>query len=341
MLDTYQYLHESEGELFNLGNRDLSNLSNRTRLKKTFHAISCIANGMYYNEIANEVGVPISYVQRCASFLEHKKNDETMLPLLHPTMVANVYKLGMEKRIVLYPNKNIIQKKYMTRSISLQDIQGNSSKNLAFYTYPQNYTFPKEETNFVSEIITPFYPIYVNLTTPLFKEPNITPRFFKLKKQMRNEKLENILTGIPSFEPGKVDLMNFLLCKYSENTARPGILNEILENNYSGENEINYNIVKNRMEELKKEGIIAPGARLNLEPLEYKRCFLRINTNEISKIMKTFNELNMPTRVALIKGKLKTFYLDLQFPFYHFNDIMEILAKIDSEYKIYLKSKFL
>ena len=118
------------------------------------------------------------------------------------------------------------------------------------------------------------------------------------------------------------DPITVYICAYAEELPdlTPGILTEKLEQDFKDyeEIDISYDKVRTTLNKMKDEEVIFPKNALNLEPLSYQSALVRIEAKEIYRIMATFNEFNMLTRIALTPKK-DTYYLFIQYPFYQFS----------------------
>ena len=297
-----------------------------------------LMQGLTYREIAEKIGSRISYVQRVMDFLRNNG-------LLHwGRWSPNVYKIGMKKSIAFLdweqremPVKD--NRKYATYA---SHVQTEETKVLVVYTYPE-----KDEDKIkgdIGEQITPFYYTNTRFTVPFFKRLDLVKEFFDIFDSMDNN--EKILMGSPSFETNKVDdhPITVYICKYSELLPEltAGMLTEKLEQDFKDykEIDINFERVRNTLNKMKEEEVIFPKNLLYLKPLSYQASLVKICSKEIYKVMGTFNEFNMLTRVALTNEK-NIYYFYIQYPFYQFSEVMEILDKVNPAHRTYIETKFI
>ena len=132
------------------------------------------------------------------------------------------------------------------------------------------------------------------------------------------------------------------ICRYCELLPDlvSGILTDRLEQDFKDyEIDVSYERVRTTLKIMKEKGVIFPKNALYLKPLSYQSTLVRIRTKEIYKIMGTFSEFNMLTRLALTQDP-EVFYLYIQYPFYQFPDVMEILNQLDPDNKTYTETQF-
>ncbi|MBU7045630.1 MAG: hypothetical protein HXS54_04270 [Theionarchaea archaeon] len=297
-----------------------------------------LMQGLTYRQIAEKIGKQISYVQRVMDFLR----DNGLL--YWGRWSPNVYKIGMEKSIVFldWKDRNLPLEKNYDYTTYVHHVQARSAKILVVYTYPRGDKSKIEGEK--GDIITPFYYTHTRFTTPFFRKiDDFVREFFDVFESTKND--EKILTATPSFEPEEIDdhPITVYICKYGEKLPEltPGILTEKLEQDFKDhkEIEISYDKVRNILSRMKDEQVIFPKNALYFDPLSYQKVLVKIQTKEIYRIMETFNQFNMLTRMAKTR-KPDIFYLYVQFPFYEFPDVMEIIAELDPTHEAYLETKF-
>lgn len=306
--------------------------------QKKLDTMYYLMQGLTYRQIADKVGKQISYVQRVMNFLRNNGL------LYWGRWSPNVYKIGMKKSIAFlnWEDRNVPEEKNEKHTTYVHYAQAENAKVIVIYTY-----LKEEESEIVGEVgelITPFYYTHTRFTVPLLrKTDNFVKEFNDRFDLMKNDK--EVLIGTPSFEAKKIydDPITIHTCKYAELLPEltPGILTEKLEEDFKDhkEVEVSYDKVRTTLNRMKEEEVIFPKNALNFEPLSYQAALVRINTKEIYRIMATFNEFNMLTRMALTPEQ-GIFYLFIQYPFYQFPDVMEILTELDPTHTAYIETKF-
>jgi hypothetical protein len=304
--------------------------------QKRLDTIDFLMRGLTYRQIADRLGKRISYVQQVMDFLR----DNGLL--YWGRWAPNVYRIKMKKSIAFldWRDKEIPIRENGKYETFVQQVQAKYAKVCAIYTYPI------DDENLIKgdrgELITPFYHTYARFTVPLFKEINLVNEFFDIFDSMDNDK--KILSGVPSFEmePSYTDPITVYICRYAEllPDLTPGALTERLESDFKSNKsiEVNYNKIRETLSKMKEEGVIFPKNMLWLKPLSYQRVLARVKTNEIYRIMKTFNNFNMLTQVALTK-KIDEYYLFIEYPFHQFSEVLEILSKLDPNLETYVLTK--
>jgi hypothetical protein len=305
--------------------------------QKKLDTVYYLMQGLTYRQIAEKIDKQISYVQRVMNFL--RENDLLFWGRWSP----NVYKIGMRKSIAFldWEDRELPVKKNYRHTTYVHLAQAERAKAIVIYTY-----LKEEETDIegdIGEQITPFYYTHTRFTVPLFKKIDLAKEFHDRFESTKNDK--KILIGTPSFEVEKVydDPITVYICSHAEllPEATPGILTEKLEEDFKDheEIEISYDKIRTTINKMKEKEVIFPKNALNFEPLSYQAALVRIETEEIYRIMATFNEFNMLTRMALTPDQ-NIFYLYVQYPFYQFSDVMEILAELDPANRTYVETKF-
>lgn len=309
--------------------------------QKKLDTMYYLMKGKTYGEVANQVEKEIHYVQRVMNFLERNE-------LLHwGRWSPNVYKIGMKKSIAFLSWKQ--------RKLPVSKKRGGNFKYATYVHYVRAektkvlviYTYPKEDEPKIrgkkGEPITPFYYTDTRFTVPFFKKINLVKEFFDEFGSVDNT--ESVLIGTPSFdEDDKTHPIIVYICRYCEllSELSPGILKEYFEHDfrdYTGDIDISYENIEKKLNWMIKNGVIFPRNALHLKPLSYQSTLFRISTKEIYKIMGTFNKFNMLTRLALTRNK-DEFYLYLQYPFYQFPDVMQIVDRLDPNSRAYIETKY-
>ena len=305
--------------------------------QKKLDTVYYLMQGLTYRQIAEKIDKQISYVQRVMDYLRNNGL------LYWGRWAPNVYKIGMKKSIAFldWKDRNVPEEDNFKYATYIHHVKAGKTKILTVYTYPEG-----EESEIKGEIgesITPFYFTHTHFTAPFFKKINLVKEFFDLFGSVKND--ENMLTGTPSFETERVydDPLTVYICRYAQLLPEltPGDLTDRLKQDLEDfkEIDISYVNVRTRLNRMIKEKVIYPKNVLYMKPLAYQAAFVRIRTNEIYRIMGTFNEFNMLTRLALTQDS-EVFYLYIQYPFYQFSEVMEILDELDSTHKAYIETKF-
>jgi len=305
--------------------------------QKKLDTVYFLMQGLTYEQIAGKIHKRISYVHRVMNFLRNNGL------LYWGRWTPNVYKIGMEKSIVFlnWKERKLPHEKNFRYATYVHHVQAENAKVLVVYTYPKEDE--AEIKGKKGEPITPFYYTHTRFTIPFFKRINLTKKFFNIFDSMEND--EKILIGTPSFETEKIydDPITVYICRYCELLPElvPGILTDKLEQDFKDykEVDISYEKVRTTLNRMKEEEVIFPRNALYFKPLSYQSTLVRIRTKKIYKIMKTFNEFNMLTRLALARDP-DVFFLYLQYPFYQFSEVMEILNQLDPDSKTYTETKF-
>ncbi|MBU7028323.1 MAG: hypothetical protein HXS48_15430 [Theionarchaea archaeon] len=305
--------------------------------QKKLDTVYYLMQGLTYRQIAEKIDKQISYVQRVMNFL--RDNDLLFWGRWSP----NVYRIGMKKSIAFldWEDRDVPVKENYKYTTYVHQAQMENAKVIVIYTYLNEDE--SEIKGDIGEPITPFYYTHTRFTVPFFKKINLVEEFYDKFGSMKNDK--EILIGTPSFEAESVydDPITIHICKYAELLPEltPGILTEKLDQDFKNHKgiEISYDKVRITLNRMKEEEVIFPRNALNFERLSYQAALVRIKTKEIYRIMGTFNEFNLLTRMALTPDQ-DTFYLFIQYPFYQFPDAMEILAELDPTHKAYIETKF-
>jgi hypothetical protein len=307
--------------------------------QKKLDTVYYLMQGLTYREIAKKIDKQISYVQRVMSFLRNNGL------LYWGRWSPNVYKIGMEKSIAfldLEDEKMLFGKELYRYVTYIQRVQAEETKVLVIWTYPKDDRHEIE--NYLKEKITPFYYTNTRFTVPLFKKIDLPKKFFDRFDTVKND--EKIVMGNPSFRAQEVydDPITVYTCMYAESLPEltPGALTKKLEKEFKNQSEIKikYEDIRKNLNMMIEKGVLFPKNALYFKPLSYQSTLLRIKTKEIYKIMDTFNQFNMLTRLALTEEQ-DTFYLYIQYPFHQFTDTMEILDKLDPDHKAYIETKFI
>ncbi|MGC1123131.1 MAG: hypothetical protein WBA22_18770 [Candidatus Methanofastidiosia archaeon] len=304
--------------------------------QKRLDTVYYLMKGLSYRQIAEKVDKQISYVQRVMDFLR-----ENGL-LYWGRWAPNVYRIGMKKSIALldWKDREIPMRDNSKYETFVNYVQARKTKVCAIYTYPRDDEELIEGDK--GEQITPFYHTHTRFTAPLFKKIDLAKEFFDTFDSLDNDR--GILSGKPSFEtePSYTDPMTVYICRYGEllPDLTPGALTEKLKKDFKdNENiEVNYNRVRDTLNKMKDDGVIFPKNMLWLRPLSFQRTLARMRTDQIYRIMKTFNEFNMLTQLALTKEP-DEYYLFVEYPFHQFSEILEILSSLDPDLEAYVMSK--
>jgi hypothetical protein len=256
----------------------------------------------------------------------------------------DVYKIGMKKTIAFldWNDRDVPVKKNFKYTTYVHHVQAENTKVFVVYTYPA-----EDESKIVGDIgepVTPFYYSHTRFTVPFFKKIDLVKEFFDISNSIKSDK--GILTGNPSLEAKTIykDAVTVYICRYAELLPEltPGILTDKLEQDLKDHEDIpiTYDGVRNTLITMKDKEVIYPKNALYLKPLSYQSTLVKINTKEIYRIMGTFNKFNMLTQVALTKSP-EEFYFYIQYPYYQFPDVMEILTRLDPTCKIYVLTKYI
>lgn len=304
--------------------------------QKKLDTMYYLTQGLTYREVAEKVEKQISYVQRVMDFLRNNGL------LYWGRWAPNVYKIGMKKSIAFldWKDRNVPMNDNPLYETYIHHVQAEETKVCVVYTYPiEDESKIKGD---IGEPITPFYYTYTRFTIPFFKKMDLVKEFFDKFDSVKND--EKILTGIPSFEEKSyTDPLIVYICRYGELLPEltPGTLTEKLERDFEGSGiEVTSNKVRDTLNWMKEEGVIYPRNALYLKPLFYQSVLVKIETEEIYRIMGTFNKFNMLSQLALTHDR-DVFYLLVQHPFYQFSEVMEILDNLDSVHKAYILTKFI
>jgi len=305
--------------------------------QKKLDTIHYLMQGLTYRQIAEKIDKQISYVQRVMDFLRAEGF------LYWGRWAPNVYKIGMKKSIAIlnWEEREIPIRDNFRYTTYVHHVQAEKAKILAIYTYPKEDE-GKIKGN-IGESITPFYYTYTRFTVPFFKKvDNLTKEFFDMFDSVSSDK--KTLSGTPSFETAQIydDPVTVYTCRYGELLPEltPGILTEHLEQDFKDyEIDISYERIRTTLNKMKQEEVIFPRNVLYFKPLSYQSALVKIKTKEIYRIMETFNQFNMLTRLALTRNP-EIFYLYIQYPFYQFSGVMEILTELDPAHKTYIETMF-
>lgn len=304
--------------------------------QKKLDTVYYLMQGLTYRQIAEKIDKQISYVQRVMDFLRNNGL------LYWGRWAPNIYKIGMRKSIAFL--------KWEEREVPLRDnpyyetyihhVQAEETKVCVIYTYPKEDE-PKIKGE-KGELITPFYYTYPRFTVPLLKKVELVKEFFDVFDSVSYD--EKILAGTPSFEEKSyTEPIVVYICRYGELLPElaPGTLTDKLEQDFKDHKEVDitYNNVRDTLNWMKEEEVIYPKNALYLKPLFYQSVLTKVKTKEIYRIMGTFNQFNMLTQMALTREP-DLYYLFIQYPFYQFSEIMEILDEVDSTHKAYILTKF-
>lgn len=305
--------------------------------QKKLDALYYLMQGLSYKDVAEKIDKEITYVQRIMNFLKRSG-------LLHwGRWTPNVYRIGMKKSIAFlnWEEREVPVKDNFKYTTYAHHVQAEETKVFTIYTYPKEDKSKIEGDK--GELITPFYYTHTRFTIPFFKKIDLFEEFFDEFDSVDND--EKILTGTPSFEtdPSYTDPITVYICRYCELLPEltAGILQEYLMQDFKDYEDVNtsYENIQDKLKRAKDEGVIFPRNALHLVPLFYQSALVRIETDEIYKIMGTFNQFNMLTRLALTESP-RVFYLYIQYPFYQLPDVMEILNERDSHNKAYIETKY-
>ncbi|MBU7045635.1 MAG: hypothetical protein HXS54_04295 [Theionarchaea archaeon] len=256
-----------------------------------------------------------------------------------------MYKIGMEKSIALldWKDRELPSKDNRMYATYANYVQAENTKVLVVYTYPRS-----DKNKIIGdkgEQVTPFYCTNTRFTIPFFRRTeDFVREFFDIFNSMGNDK--KILMGTPSFETDKIDdqPVTVYICRYSEILPEltPGILTEKLEQDFRDYEGIDasYDKVRDKLNQMKEEGVIYPRNALYFNPLSYQSVLVKINTIEIYKIMAAFNQFNMLTRMALTK-EVNVYYFHIQYPFYQLSNVMTVLDRLDPGHKTYIETEFI
>jgi len=304
--------------------------------QKKLDTMYYLMKGLTYRQISEKIDKHISYVQRVMDFLRNNGL------LYWGRWSPNVYKLGMKKSIVFldWEDREVPVKDNLQYTTYVHHVQAEETKVLVVYTYPKEDE-SKIKGN-IGELITPFYYTHTRFTVPFFKRIDLVAEFFDIFDSVGNDK--SILDGNPSFDTENIydDPLTVYICRYAEklHDIAPGILTDHLKQDFKDRKiEINYDKVRAVLNKMKDEEVIFPKNALYFKSLFYQAALVKVNTSEIYRIMGTFNTFNMLTRMALTWNP-EIFYLYIQYPFYQFSDVMEILNRLDPTHKTYIETKF-
>jgi len=305
--------------------------------QKNLDTMYYLMQGLTYRQVAKRTDKQISYVKQIMDFLR------TNGLLYWGRWTVNVYKIGMKKSIAFlnWEDKDVPKKDNYKYTTYVHKAQARNARVIVIYTYLEEDE--PEIKGDIGESITPFYYTHTRFTVPFFSKTNLFEEFFDRFNSMDNSK--DILIGNPSFEAEKVydDPVTVYICKHVESLPEltPGILTEKLDQDFGDckEIEINYDKVRTTLNRMKEKEVIFPKNALNFESLSYQAALVRFKSKEIYRVMRTFNEFNMLTRMALTPNQ-NIFYLHIQYPFNQFSDVMEILSELDPTHEAYIETKF-
>lgn len=295
--------------------------------QKKLDTMYYLMKGLTYQQIADKIGRRVSYVQRVMNFLRSNGL------LYWGRWVPNVYKIGMKMSIAFlnWKDRKVPEDDNFDYTTYVGHVRAGKTKVFVVYTYPKDDR--EKIKGEKGEEVTPFYHTHTRFTVPFFKKIDLVREFDDVFNSMENDK--TILTGTPSFETELIhdDPVTVYICRYAMLLPElaPGILTDRLEKDFKNIRiDVTYDDVKRRLEEMKQEEIIFPRNALYLNPLFYQSALVKIKSREIYKIMGTFNQFNMLTQLALTCDS-EIFYLYIQYPFYQFSEVMEILDELDSK----------
>lgn len=305
--------------------------------QKKLDTVYYLMQGLTYHEISKKIRKRIPYVQRVMDYL--KDNGFLYWGRWSP----NVYKIGMKKSIAFldWKDRNVPKGDNYNYTTYVNHVEGGEAKILVVYTYPE-----RDESKIKGEIgepVTPFYYTNPHFTVPFLKKIDLVKEFFDKFDSVRND--QKMLSGTPSFRAEKIynDPITVYICRYAEilPELKPRDLTDRLEQDFKDykEIEITYDRIETILNKMKEEEIIFPKNVLHLKPLSYQAALVRIKTEEIYRIMGTFNRFNMLTRVALTPDP-EIVYMYIQYPFYQFSEVMKILSQLDPTHKTYIETEF-
>jgi len=304
--------------------------------QKKLDTMYYLIQGLTYRQIAEKIDKKISYVQRV---MDYMRNNGL---LYWGRWAPNVYKIGMKNSIAIlnWKDRKVPERDNFEYTRYVHHIQAGETKVFVVYTYPK-----EDESKIkgdIGEPVTPSYYTYTRFTVPFFKKIDLIKEFFDIFDSVKND--EKILTGTPSFEAETIydDPITVYICRYGELLPEllPGILTDKLEQDFKDKRgvDISYEKVRTTLNRMKEEEVIFPRNALYFKPLSYQSALVEIKTKEIYKIMGTFNQFNMLTQVALTRDP-EVFYLFIQYPFFQFSEVMEILDELDPTHKAYVATK--
>ena len=305
--------------------------------QKKLETMYYLMRGYTYREIADKIDKQISFVQRVMDFMRNYKL------LYWGRWSPDVYKIGMKKTIAFlsWGDRERPEKENFKYTTSVHLVHADEPKTLVIYTYPNDH-----ENKIVGEIgeeITPFYYSHTKFTVPFIKQIDLHTEFFSTYDSTKNDK--SVIDGTPSFNAEKIydDPLTVFICRCAEmiDELTPGVVLERLKNDKDDDPlNITYENVRSTLNNMKENEVIIPKNALYFKPLSYQTALIRIKTNEIYRIMGSFNQFNMLTRMALTHDP-NIYYFYIQYPSHQFPQVMEILSELDPDHKAYIETKFI
>lgn len=305
--------------------------------QKKLDTMYYLMRGKTYREIAEKIDKQISFVQRVMDFLRNYRL------LYWGRWSPNIYKIGMKKTITFFSwnDRKIPEEKNFHYAKYVHLVHAEKPEILVIYTYPDDH-----ESKIVGDIgeeITPFYYSHTKFTVPFIKQIDLYKEFFSFYDSTKNDK--SVIDGTPSFNTEKIydDPLTVFICRCAEiiDELTPGVIYERLKKDKDYDPlHVTYEKVRSTLGIMKENEVLFPKNALYFKPLSYQAALIRIKTDEIYRIMGSFNQFNMLTRLALTRDPI-TYYLYIQYPFHQFSQVMEILSELDPDHKAYIETKFI
>jgi hypothetical protein len=305
--------------------------------QKKLETMYYLMRGYTYREIADKIEKQISFVQRVMDFMRNYKL------LYWGRWSPNVYKIGMKKTIAFlsWEDRKRPEKENFYYTTNVHLVHAEEPKTLVIYTFPNDH-----ESRIVGDIgeeITPFYYSHTKFTVPFIKQIDLYKEFFSIFDSIKND--NTIIDGTPSFDIDEMydDPLTVFICRCAEilDELNPGVILESLKKDKDYDPlQIAYENVRTTLNKMLKNNVLFPRNALYFKPVSYQAALIRIKTNKIYRIMGSFNQFNMLTRMALTRDP-NIYYFYIQYPSHQFSQVMEILSELDSDHKAYIETKFI
>lgn len=281
--------------------------------------MSYLSMGLSYREIARKIGKNHSFVQDRSRFLK----DYQMM--VRGRWNVDVQALGMVKTVEFYSyteeNWNEIMKENFYLSYLSQIMMG-TMKYLAMYT------FPEEVRNRTGSEITSWYYTFPHFTLPFFKNGSFEEEFWRIFKEEDNE---NPLP--PRGEKIKdPDLIDLFICRFVQTELEDINLREYtrrMKEEIGDIVDVPYSTVRTRFQKLREKHVIFPVNPISLTEASYVHLFCITSYNQIFRLMKSLNRLNILVAISFMKDDGNILYIHSSYDKQH--AIANILSELDKK----------
>ena len=289
-----------------------------------------LAKGLSFRQIAQKIGKKHSHVQSRSDFLRK-----------HSMMTfgrwnIDVQALGMVKTFKFYEFKEEIK----------NEILGNEDKN--FYLsylaqvimgkmkYFAMYTYPDEVKDKIGSEITSWYFTFPHFTLPFFRNEYSEKEIEKIFEEEDNE---NPLSprGKKIKDP---DLIDMYICRYVQLELEDINLKKYtrrMEEEIGNLIDVRYSTVRNRFHRLRKKNVIYPMNPLDFTGISYTPVFFTTGYNQVFRLMKTLNKLNIMTGISFTEDDKNI--LHLQCPYDTRNAVANFLSSLDGDSEMFSITK--